>query len=60
VRAVVLYGVPPEGTPLELHAHVVDSMLQGPAGIDGGGEALAQTMVKAIREHGAWCAPAPG
>jgi all-trans-retinol 13,14-reductase len=47
-----LYGVPPEETPLELHAHVVDSMLQGPAGIDGGGEALAQTMVKAIREHG--------
>lgn len=47
-----LYGVPPERTPLELHAHVVDSMLQGPAGIDGGGEALAQTMVKAIREHG--------
>jgi len=47
-----LYGVPPEATPLELHAHVVDSMLQGPAGIDGGGEALAQTMVKAIREAG--------
>lgn len=47
-----LYGVPPESTPLELHAHVVDSMLQGPAGIDGGGEALAQTMVKAIREAG--------
>ncbi len=47
-----LYGVPPSETPLELHAHVLDSMLQGPAGIDGGGEALAQTMVKAIREAG--------
>lgn len=47
-----LYGVPPEETPFELHAHVIDSMLQGPAGVDGGGEALAQTMVKAIREHG--------
>lgn len=47
-----LYGVPPERTPLELHAHVVDSMLQGPCGIDGGGEALAQVMVKAIKEHG--------
>ncbi|MBK7864846.1 MAG: NAD(P)/FAD-dependent oxidoreductase [Archangiaceae bacterium] len=47
-----LYGVAPEATPLELHAHVVDSMLQGPAGVDGGGEALAQVMVKAIREHG--------
>ena len=47
-----LYGVPPEEAPLELHALVVDSMLQGPAGIDGGGETLAQTMVKAIREAG--------
>jgi all-trans-retinol 13,14-reductase len=47
-----LYGVPPDDAPLELHAHVLDSMLQGPAGIDGGGEALAQTMVKAIKEHG--------
>jgi all-trans-retinol 13,14-reductase len=47
-----LYGVPPDETPIELHALVIDSMLQGPVGIDGGGEALAQTMVKAIREAG--------
>jgi phytoene dehydrogenase-like protein len=47
-----LYGVPPDETPIELHALVIDSMLQGPVGVDGGGEALAQTMVKAIREAG--------
>lgn len=57
LRAVIcgqayLYGVPPEDTPLEVHAHVVDSMMQGPVGIDGGGDALAKVMVDAIRAAG--------
>ncbi len=47
-----LYGVDPPTTPLELHALVLDSMLQGPVGLDGGGDALAKTMVDAIRAHG--------
>ena len=47
-----LYGVEPEATPLELHALVLDSMLQGPAGLEGGGDALAKVMVDAIRAHG--------
>jgi all-trans-retinol 13,14-reductase len=37
---------------MEVHAHVVDSMMQGPVGIDGGGDALAKAMVDAIRAHG--------
>jgi all-trans-retinol 13,14-reductase len=48
----MLYGVPPEETPLEVHALVVDSMLQGASGIRGGGDALAKVMVEAIRAHG--------
>jgi all-trans-retinol 13,14-reductase len=47
-----LYGVDPPTTPLELHALVLDSMLQGPAGLDGGGDALAKVMVDEIRAHG--------
>lgn len=57
MRAVIcgqayLYGVPPEQAPLEVHAHVIDSMMQGPVGIDGGGDALAKVMVDAIRAQG--------
>ncbi len=48
----LLYGIEPEQTPIELHALVIDSMLQGAAGIDGGGDALAKVMVDAIRAHG--------
>jgi all-trans-retinol 13,14-reductase len=48
----LLYGIEPEQTPLELHALVIDSMLQGAAGIDGGGDALAKVMVDAIRAQG--------
>jgi all-trans-retinol 13,14-reductase len=48
----LLYGIEPEVTPIELHALVIDSMLQGPAGLDGGGDALAKVMVDAIRSHG--------
>jgi all-trans-retinol 13,14-reductase len=57
LRAIIcgqtyLYGVPPEQAPLEVHAHVVDSMMQGPVGIDGGGDALAKVMVDSIRAQG--------
>jgi all-trans-retinol 13,14-reductase len=48
----MLYGIPPEETPLEVHALVIDSMLQGASGIRGGGDALAKVMVDAIRAHG--------
>ncbi len=48
-----LYGVPPKETPLELHALVIDSMMQGPAGIDGGGDALAKAMTDALKANGA-------
>ncbi len=47
-----LYGVPPDETPIELHALVIDSMMQGPAGIDGGGDALAKAMVDELKAHG--------
>lgn len=47
-----LYGVPPEETPIELHALVIDSMMQGPAGLDGGGDALAKAMTDAIKAQG--------
>ena len=47
-----LYGVDPPTTPLELHALVLDSMLQGPVGLNGGGDALAKVMVDAIRANG--------
>ncbi len=48
----LLYGTPPAETPLEVHALVIDSMLQGTAGVRGGGDALAAVMVDAIRSHG--------
>ncbi|WP_158502460.1 NAD(P)/FAD-dependent oxidoreductase [Vitiosangium sp. GDMCC 1.1324] len=48
----LLYGTPPERTPLEAHALVIDSMLQGASGIRGGGDALAKAMVDAIRAQG--------
>ncbi|RJS27363.1 hypothetical protein DRW03_03070 [Corallococcus sp. H22C18031201] len=48
----MLYGTPPEVTPLEVHALVIDSMLQGASGIRGGGDALAKVLVEAIRAHG--------
>lgn len=48
----MLYGIEPEKTPLELHALVVDSMLQGAVGLDGGGDALAEAMVDEIRAQG--------
>lgn len=47
-----LYGLPPEDAPLELHALVIDSMMQGPVGLNGGGDALARVMVDAIKAHG--------
>ena len=48
----LLYAIEPENTPIELHALVLDSMMQGAAGIDGGGDALASAMVEAIVAHG--------
>jgi all-trans-retinol 13,14-reductase len=45
-----LYGVDPPTTPLELHALVLDSMLQGR--LNGGGDALAKVMVDEIRNNG--------
>jgi all-trans-retinol 13,14-reductase len=48
----MLYGVPPEETPLDVHALVTDSMLADPSGLDGGGDALAGVMTKAIRARG--------
>lgn len=48
----MLYGTTPEETPLEVHALVIDSMLQGASGLKGGGDALAAAMVRAIRAHG--------
>ncbi len=48
----MLYGTPPAETPLEVHALVIDSMLQGASGIRGGGDALAKVMVEEIRAHG--------
>lgn len=48
----LLYGTPPEETPLEVHALVIDSMLQGASGIKGGGDAVAKALVDAIRAHG--------
>ncbi|MGO9767517.1 MAG: phytoene desaturase family protein [Myxococcaceae bacterium] len=48
----MLYGTPPEDTPLEAHALIIDSMLQGASGLRGGGDALAKAMVTAIRAHG--------
>lgn len=47
-----LYGIEPEITPLEVHALVLDSMLQGAAGIDGGGDALAAVMAAEVRRYG--------
>lgn len=57
LRAVIagqcyLYGVAPDQAPMEVHAHVVDSMMQGPVGLDGGGDALAKVMMDAIRAQG--------
>ena len=48
----MLYGTPPETTPLEVHALVIDSMLQGASGVRGGGDSLARVLVEAIRAHG--------
>jgi all-trans-retinol 13,14-reductase len=48
----LLYGVPPAEAPLPLHALVIDSMLQGAMGIDGGGDSLARAMVNEIRANG--------
>jgi phytoene dehydrogenase-like protein len=48
----MLYGTPPAETPLEVHALVIDSMLQGASGVKGGGDALAAAMVEEIRSHG--------
>jgi len=48
----MLYGTAPEETPLEAHALVIDSMLQGASGLRGGGDALAKAMVAAIRANG--------
>jgi all-trans-retinol 13,14-reductase len=48
----MLYGTPPAETPLEVHALIIDSMLQGAAGLKGGGDALAHGMVEAIQSHG--------
>lgn len=48
----LLYGVKPSQAPLELHAFVVDSMLQGAAGVDGGGDAIAKAMVARIKSLG--------
>jgi all-trans-retinol 13,14-reductase len=48
----MLYGTPPAETPLEVHALVIDSMLQGASGVKGGGDALAEAMVEGIRSHG--------
>lgn len=48
----MLYGTAPEVTPLEVHALVIDSMLQGASGVRGGGDALARVLVQAIRAHG--------
>jgi all-trans-retinol 13,14-reductase len=48
----LLYGVEPEETPLDVHALVIDSMLDHPSGLDGGGDALAQVMVTAIKSYG--------
>ena len=48
----MLYGTPPAETPLAVHALVIDSMLQGAAGLRGGGDALAEAMVDAIRSQG--------
>src|SRR5208283_4963850 len=40
-----LYGVDSRHAPLALHALVVDSFMQTPSTIRGGGDALAQAMV---------------
>jgi all-trans-retinol 13,14-reductase len=48
----MLYGTPPTDTPLEVHALVIDSILQGASGVKGGGDALAGAMVEGIRSHG--------
>ena len=47
-----LYGVEPARAPAALHALVIDSFMQGPYAIGGGGEALASAMVQRIRELG--------
>lgn len=47
-----LYGVEPARTPTGLHALVSDSFMQNPYTINGGGEALAQAMVRQIRRLG--------
>jgi len=48
----LLYLVPPEEAPFTLHAFVTDSYLQGAYTIDGGGHALAQALVRKLRERG--------
>jgi all-trans-retinol 13,14-reductase len=48
----MLYGLAPRETPLEVHALVIDSTLQGASGIRGGGDSLARALVEEIRAHG--------
>lgn len=47
-----LYGVDSRRAPLALHALVVDSFMQSPSAIRGGGDALAQAMVARLVELG--------
>lgn len=48
----VLYGVPPSDAPFGLHAIVLDHLLRGAYTVKGGGDMLARTMARRVRELG--------
>ncbi len=51
----MLHFVHPRECPLTMHAFVTDSYIQGAYTIDGGGQALANALVKQLRRLGATC-----
>jgi len=51
----MLHFVHPRECPFTMHAFVTDSYIQGAYTLDGGGQALANAMVKQLRGHGAVC-----
>ena len=51
----MLHFVHPRECPLTMHAFTTDSYIQGAYTIDGGGQALANALVKRLRGYGAVC-----
>ena len=51
----MLHFVHPRECPLTMHAFVTDSYIQGAFTIDGGGQSLANALVKKLRARGGVC-----